>query len=81
MNNGKLYSMGKDKWKIYGKWFWVGIAIGLLNGIAGIVFGLALATEEEHREAVLIIVVWSIVSVMGAFMLTQWLLNTGNVKF
>lgn len=50
----------EDKFKLYKKWFWVGIAVGFLNLLAGLVYGIVLALEKEHRKEGLIVVVWSI---------------------
>lgn len=51
----------EDKFKFYKKWFWVGIAIGFLSLVAGLVYGIALALEREHRKEGLVICVWSVV--------------------
>ncbi len=48
-----------DNFKLYKKWFWVGVAIGFFNVLAGIVYGIALLIEPEHRKEGLIIVAWS----------------------
>ncbi len=49
----------EDKFKLYKKWFWVGIIVGFFNLLAGIVYGIALVIEPEHRKEGLIIVSWS----------------------
>lgn len=50
----------EDKFKLYKKWFWVGMIMGLLNGFAGIVYGIALAFEPEHRQEGTIIAIFSL---------------------
>lgn len=50
-----------DKFKFWQKWFWVGVVVALLSGPAGLVFGLALLAEPEHRKEGAAITVWSVV--------------------
>lgn len=45
-----------DKFKLWEKWFWVGIIVVLLNSTAGLVFGIALLTEKKYRREGWIIV-------------------------
>ncbi len=45
-----------DKFKLWEKWFWVGIIVALLNSTAGLVFGIALLTEKKYRREGWIIV-------------------------
>jgi len=50
-----------DKFKLWGKWFWVGVIIALLNSTAGLVFGIALLTEKKYRREGWIIVLIGLV--------------------
>lgn len=52
--------MAEDKFKLYKKWFWVGIAVGFLNFVAGLIYAIALMTEKEHRKEGIIILVWTL---------------------
>jgi zinc transporter ZupT len=47
-----------DKFNLWKKWFWVGVLIGLLNSLAGVVYGIAVLTEGKRREG-LILILWS----------------------
>ena len=50
-----------NKFKLGKKWFWIGIVIGALNVVAGVIYGIALIIEKEHRREGLIIAVFSLV--------------------
>lgn len=58
----------EDSFKLYKKWFWIGVVIGFLNVVAGLVYGIALAMEKEHRKEGLIISAWSILSLLFIFL-------------
>lgn len=49
----------EDKFKLWKKWFWVGIIVGFFNFLAGLVYGIALIIEPEHRKEGIIITAWS----------------------
>ena len=49
-----------DKFKLYKKWFWIGLAVGILNPILGFVYGIALVVEKDHRKEGIIIIIWTI---------------------
>lgn len=51
-----------DNFKLYKKWFWVGIAIGFLNVLGGLIYGIALLMEPDHRREGLVIIAWSVLS-------------------
>ncbi len=53
ISNGR-FALGK-------KWFWIGIVMSLLNVAAGLIYGIALAIEKNHRKEGLIIIAFSIV--------------------
>ncbi len=50
----------RDKFQLFGKWFWVGVVMGFLNSIAGLVYGIALVIEKEHRREGAIIIAWTV---------------------
>lgn len=66
-----------DRFKLYKKWFWIGIVVGLLNPVAGLIYGIALLAEPEHRQEGIIIVVWTIVWAFLSYYLGLWLVKQG----
>ena len=50
----------QNRFKFRGKWFWVGIAIGFFNLVGGLIYGIAMASEKEHRREGWFIVIWTI---------------------
>lgn len=69
----------EDKFLIYKKWFWIGMAVGFLNGVAGLIYGIALAVEPEHRKEGAVIIIWSIVAFAITFSLAMWLQSKGVI--
>lgn len=67
----------EDKFKLFKKWFWVGIAVGLLNVLAGLVYGIAVMMEPEHRKEGVIIVAWSVISFILIFYIVSNIENSG----
>ena len=65
-----------DKFKLNKKWFWVGIVMGL-NPVFGLVYGIALLTEKDHRKEGLIIIVWTIVWAIISYYLSGWFVKQG----
>ncbi|KKS25694.1 MAG: hypothetical protein UU85_C0001G0124 [Candidatus Wolfebacteria bacterium GW2011_GWA2_42_10] len=60
------------------KWFWVGMAMGFFNLAAGLVYGIVLALEKEHRQEGLIIIGWTIAwTLIGFFLIGPWLVKSG----
>lgn len=51
-----------DNFKLWKKWFWIGIIVGSLNSIAGFVYSIAMIVEPEHRKEGLIILGWTVLS-------------------
>ena len=66
----------EDKFKLYKKWFWIGIAVGFFNILAGLIYGIALTIEPEHRKEWFAIILWSFISFS---ILTSILKNIGMV--
>ena len=54
-----------DRFALFHKWFWVGMVVATVGGFGGLVFGLSLLAEPEHRKEGVIVAVWSLV-VLGA---------------
>lgn len=51
----------EDKFKFWQKWFWVGVIAAFLSPPVGLVYGLALLAEPEHRKEGLALTAWSLV--------------------
>ncbi len=70
--------LASDKFKLGKKWFWLGIVMALFNVAAGLIYGLALATEKDHRKEGLVIIVFAIVwAYVSFFFVGPWLLQSG----
>ena len=67
----------EDKFKLYKKWFWIGLVVGFLNGIAGLVYGIALVLEPERRKEGGLIIMWSIAMTILAVTATKYLQSRG----
>lgn len=68
-----------DKFKMYKKWFWVGVAVGFFNVVAGLIYGVALLVEREHRKEGVVIILWSLLSFAFLFYLASYLQNVGTI--
>ncbi len=66
-----------DKFSLYKKWFWVGVIIGFLNGVAGIVYGIALYLEHGHKKEGLVVIAWSLAIFILALSLISYLRSKG----
>ncbi len=65
-------------WK---KWFWIGIVVAMGNIISGLIYGIALALEKDHRKEGIIIIVFGIVwTVVLVMWLAPWLQEVGLMK-
>lgn len=67
MDNFQSIDSISDKFKLGKKWFWIGIIVAVLNGFAGLIYGIALAVEKERRKEGLIIAVLSIIWTLVLF--------------
>jgi len=52
-----------DKFKFPKKWFWIGAIISCLNLFAGLIYGIALIVEKEHRREGIALIVLSIIAI------------------
>lgn len=69
-----------DKFKLWEKWFWVGIAIGFFDLLAGLIFGIALVCEKEHRREGMIIILFALIFfLLKNFVIFPWLVKVGYV--
>ncbi len=67
-----------DKFKLGKKWFWIGIIVATLNVFGGLIYGLVLLFEKDHRKEGAIIMCWAIVwALIGFFVIGPWLVNSG----
>lgn len=64
-----------DKFALFHKWFWVGMVVATVGGLGGLVFGLTLLAEREHRKEGAIVTIWSLI-VTIAFV--TWALTAGT---
>ncbi len=63
----------QDKFKLYGKWFWIGVIVAFLNSIAGLVYSVALIAEKEHRKEGWILLGWTLlVMVVMTIIFSVW---------
>lgn len=73
-------SVNNDGFKLGKKWFWVGVIVGILNIVGGLIYGIALAMEKEHRkEGLIIIAVTVIWAIIGFFLVGPWLIKSGMI--
>ncbi len=63
---------------LWRKWFWIGVVAAIFNPVVGLVYGIALAVEEDRRKEGVIIVVFAVAwFVFAAFLLIPWLIKSG----
>ncbi|GEM_PF-1312009 len=67
----------EDKFLLYRKWFWIGIVAGFMNAVVGLIYGIALAMEPEHRKEGTVIIVWSLVAFGITYLIALWLQSKG----
>ncbi|MBI2406018.1 MAG: hypothetical protein HYV25_00355 [Candidatus Harrisonbacteria bacterium] len=48
-----------------------------MNSVAGVIYGIALALEREHRKEGATIAVWSVVMLGVTYLITSWLQAKG----
>ena len=72
--------MEQNNFKLWTKWFWVGVALAVINAIAGLVYGIALAIEKDKRkEGIIIIAVAIIWFIFAGYFLGPWLVKIGII--
>ncbi len=76
----QIISQQIDKFKIGKKWFWLGIVISFFNVFAGLIYGIALAIEKDHRKEGVIIIAWAIAwALIGFFVIGPFLIKSGVI--
>lgn len=67
-----------DKFKLWKKWFWIGVVLAILNSAGGLIFGITLALEKAHRKEGLIIVAIAIAWMFVIFyVISPWITSSG----
>ena len=67
-----------DQFGLYKKWFWIGIVMSIFNVIAGLVYGVAVLMDKEHRKEGGILVAFALIwFFFAAFALGPWLIKSG----
>jgi di/tricarboxylate transporter len=81
MNNivdNQTSAVSVDKFKLGKKWFWVGVVVATLNIVAGLVYGILLVLEKDHRKEGIIIAAWAIIwALIGFFVIGPYLVKSG----
>lgn len=67
----------EDKFFMYKKWFWIGIVVAIMNGAAGLIYGIALVVEPEHRKEGIVVILWAFIAFGLTYMLAAWLQSQG----
>ncbi|MFH1366146.1 MAG: hypothetical protein ABIG99_02060 [Patescibacteria group bacterium] len=71
-------NISNDNFKLWTKWFWIGIIIALANLVLGLIYGLALVIEKDKRKEGIIIIAFSVIWIIFASnFLLPWLSNAG----
>ena len=69
-----------DKFNLWKKWFWIGMVIGFFDLLTGLVFGIALVSEKEHRKEGITIIIFSLICfLLKNFVIAPWLIKAGYV--
>jgi hypothetical protein len=63
-----------NNFKLWTRWFWVGIIVAAYHVVAGLVFGLVLVFEKDRRLEGLIILLFAVVwFAFGLFWFAPWI--------
>ena len=67
-----------DQFALFRKWFWIGIVMSLFNVAAGLVYGVAVLMDKEHRKEGAIIIAFALIwFFFAAYVLGPWLIKSG----
>jgi hypothetical protein len=67
-----------DKFKLWGKWFWIGMVISFFDVFTGLIFGIALIFEKDRRREGLVVILFALTCfVLKYFVLAPWLKDAG----
>ena len=57
----QIFSTTTDtRFKLWSKWFWIGIVVSIPSVVAGLVYGIALVLEKSRRKEGIIIIAFAI---------------------
>jgi hypothetical protein len=72
-------NFSNGQFRLWTKWFWVGIIVAVFNVVAGLVYGIALlAGKNRHKKEGIIIIVIAIAwFIFATYLLHPWLVNAG----
>jgi len=74
----QVISLPPNQFKLFKKWFWIGVVIGFLHPIAGLIYGIALLFEKNHRQEGLVIIIWTIIAfLLSYYLIGPWVVKTG----
>ena len=78
MTNNQIDMVCPDKFKLGKKWFWIGIIISIFNIVGGLVYGIVLLLEKNHRKEGIIIIAWAIIwTLFSFFVIGPYLVKSG----
>jgi len=81
MNEQILIDQTIDKFKLGKKWFWIGIVVAFIHALAGLIYGITLVLEKDHRREGIIIIAFAIAwALFSYFVVGPWLLNWMTAK-
>lgn len=67
-----------NNFKLWTKWFWIGIVMSIFNIVGGLVYGIALVLEKERRKEGTIIIIFTVAWIIFVvFLLDPQLKNWG----
>ena len=81
ITDNQMEMISVDKFKMGKKWFWVGVAIVILSAIAGLVYGITLVFEKNHRREGIIIIAFAVAwALLNYFIIVPWLADLMAAK-
>lgn len=76
ITDNQVEMISVDKFKLGKKWFWIGIVIAFIHALAGLIYGIVLLLEKNHRREGIIIVAFAIAwALLSYFVVGPWLLD------
>lgn len=67
-----------DQFSLFKKWFWIGIVMSLFNVVGGLIYGIAVLVDKEHRKEGAILIAFALVwFFVAAFLIGPWLIKSG----
>jgi len=69
-----------NQFGLYKKWFWMGIVMSLFNVVAGLIYGVAVVVDKDHRKEGAILIVFALFwFFFSAYFLGPWLMKKGII--